>query len=147
MDLRGRLDRGLDVDALVESHGGADGDGPDATTNGREGVEPGPLSRAVREEFDLPEALGDDAATGELDAAIEAIVRGEQGRARERLAEAFPTPCERHDPPLVETAPGRTSACLRHEPVREAVDGRVETEADAEEVGGAGGPSRRSGGE
>jgi peptide/nickel transport system ATP-binding protein len=125
MDLRGRLERGLDTAAVLESHGDNEGE---ATAD--------VVDHAVREEFGLPDDLGDAAATRAVDESIRFVADGEQARARERLAEAFPTPCEDHDPPLVETSPGHTSACLRHEAVREAVAGEVRDVA--------GGPTRPS---
>jgi peptide/nickel transport system ATP-binding protein len=77
--------------------------------------------RAVRErirtEFDLPE-LSDPDAEATLVEAISDVAEGNPGRARERLAEAFPTVCERECPELRSVGPDRTAACHLHDEAR-----------------------------
>jgi peptide/nickel transport system ATP-binding protein len=69
---------------------------------------------AVREEFDLPEALGDEDADAVLSAAIEDLVAGDVDAAADRLGDAFTTVCESEEPELVETDVGRPARCHLH---------------------------------
>ncbi len=70
----------------------------------------------LRREYDLPDRLPDADAEAVLDRALDRIAAGDLDGARETLAEAFVTPCERETPPLEEHSPGREAACLLHEP-------------------------------
>jgi peptide/nickel transport system ATP-binding protein len=112
MDLRSRLRGEIDVDALRERHEAATGEaasGVEATV------------ATVREEFDLPD-LRDPDAERAVREALEEIATGDQDAARERLAEAFPTVCERHDPPLEQVGRDRKTACFRHDAVESPED-------------------------
>ena len=81
---------------------------------------------AVRDAFDLPSALSDEAAEAVLAAAIDDVVDGDVERATERLRDSFTTVCERDEPALDETDTGVLAACHRHH--RES--------ASAERIGG-----------
>jgi peptide/nickel transport system ATP-binding protein len=110
MDLRGRLRRGaLDVGELLERHGAGATD-PDAADERA-------AAEAVRAEFDLPE-LSDPEAEAVLAEALSDVAAGDLERARERLAEAFPTVCERDHPELRLVGPDRTAACHLHDEAR-----------------------------
>jgi peptide/nickel transport system ATP-binding protein len=58
------------------------------------------VEAALREEFDLPERLADPDAEAALSAALTELAAGEHEAARERLADAFPTPCVAENPEL-----------------------------------------------
>ncbi len=79
-------------------------------------VPDGAVHDALRREYDLPDPLADADAEAVLDRALDRVAAGDLDGARETLAEAFVTPCEREKPPLEEHSPGRESACLLHEP-------------------------------
>jgi peptide/nickel transport system ATP-binding protein len=120
MDLRSRLRGEIDVDALRERHEAETGEAA-------EGVET--TVATVREEFDLPD-LRDPEADRAVREALEEIARDDQDAARERLAAAFPTVCERHDPPLEQVGDRRTTACFRHDAV-ESPEGRGHASVEA----------------
>ena len=118
LDARLRVrDGDVDVAAVRELRApdGADGtDLSDAAT-----------AAALREEFDLPERLGDPTAEAAVSDALAALAAGDEDRARERLDEVFVTPCEERDPALqsVDDDPGHETACLRvHPPAGVRVD-------------------------
>jgi peptide/nickel transport system ATP-binding protein len=123
MDLRGRLRRGaLDVEELLERHepGATGGDGTGTGTRGVDGGDPAAgtdedrVAAAVRAEFDLPDRLSDASAESTVAEALADLAAGNPERARERLAEAFPTVCEREHPELRPVGEGRTAACHLH---------------------------------
>jgi peptide/nickel transport system ATP-binding protein len=84
-------------------------DGADRTT-----ARGGPTAEGVRNEFDLPERLGDERAERALEAAIERFVAGDEAAAVERLSEVFQTPCETTVPEWTDHGGGHGSACIRH---------------------------------
>ena len=84
-------------------------DGADRTT-----ASGGPTAEGVRDEFDLPERLGDERAERALEAAIERLVAGDKAAAVERLSEVFRTPCETIVPEWTDHGGGHGSACIRH---------------------------------
>jgi peptide/nickel transport system ATP-binding protein len=109
MDLRSRLRRGaFDVEELLERHGGATAGTADEDT----------VAAAVRTEFSLPDSLSDAAAESVLTEALSDVAGGSAARAHERLAEAFPTVCEREHPELRSLGAGRTAACHLHDEAR-----------------------------
>ncbi|MEF8867021.1 MAG: oligopeptide/dipeptide ABC transporter ATP-binding protein [Haloarculaceae archaeon] len=122
MDLRGRLRRGaLDVAELLERHDAETGpDGPARTdgtgASGTSGEDP--VTAAVRAEFDLPERLSDPDAASILAEALSDLADGAIDSARERLAEAFPTVCEREHPELRSVGADRVAACHLHDEAR-----------------------------
>ncbi|WP_424000502.1 ABC transporter ATP-binding protein [Haloarcula salina] len=80
-------------------------------------AEPTALSRAalderVREEFDLPSPVSDDAAERVLSEAVDRLHDEDFDAARATIDEAFESPCERTDPPLYEVGDGHRIACL-----------------------------------
>jgi len=114
LDLRRRIEAGeIDVESVRDR-----GDGS---------VEAG-----IRAAFDLPAPLPDPEGERALREGLEALSAGEDGRAADRLAAAFSTPCERSDPELGDCG-GSEAACLRHDP---AVP--VSREWDPEGAGGTG---------
>jgi len=120
MDLRGRLRRGaLDVEELLERHAdeGADTDAVEGIdeTGASGAVGESRVAAAVRAEFDLPERLSDPDAAPVLAAALSDVTDGDLEGARERLAEAFPTVCEREHPELRPVGPDRTVGCHLHD--------------------------------
>jgi peptide/nickel transport system ATP-binding protein len=130
MDLRSRLRGEIDVDALRERHEAEQREVSDRASGGTASheAETGEAAAShettvatVREEFDLPD-LRDPEADRAVREALEEIARGDQDAARERLATAFPTVCERHDPPLERVGERRTTACFRHEAVESPED-------------------------
>jgi peptide/nickel transport system ATP-binding protein len=81
---------------------------------------PGDLSRAelgarVRSEFDIPDALSDADAEAALDATIDRLHDAGVAAAREAVAEAFESPCERTIPGTVRTDGTHDVACLLYE--------------------------------
>jgi peptide/nickel transport system ATP-binding protein len=66
---------------------------------------------AVRSAFDLPATLRDEEAEAVLDDAVRTLLGGEADDARDRLADAFGTVCERREPQLRETDVGHPAAC------------------------------------
>ncbi|MFD1513890.1 ABC transporter ATP-binding protein [Halomarina rubra] len=113
-DLRQRLHREpLDLETVRTAHTETDGaDAPDDET----------LAAGVREEFGVPAELTDADAERVLAEALAAEVDGNHDCARERLDEAFVTPCERTHPDLQETDAGWAAACLLHDDQRRAVE-------------------------
>jgi peptide/nickel transport system ATP-binding protein len=72
--------------------------------------DPAAVAAALRDDwFDGP--FRDPDAEEIVDEALEALARGETTTARERLAEAFQSPCEVSDPELRETDDGRLVGC------------------------------------
>jgi peptide/nickel transport system ATP-binding protein len=74
---------------------------------------------AIREEFGLPPALPDPDAESVLAAALSDAVSGDVDAAADRLADAFPTVCEREEPELVDTETGHPAACHLHDAASE----------------------------
>jgi len=108
MDLKLRLRDAEDLDALT-AVAAADDDGGEV-------LDPGTASRStleelVRREFDLPERLT-PAVEAVLEDAIDALHDGDIGAASDRMEAAFESPCERRDPPAVETSETHRIACL-----------------------------------
>jgi len=73
----------------------------------------------VRERFGLPANLPDDAADRALDDAIQALLRENEAEACDRLADAFPSHCER-DEPIDADHEGRPVRCHRYDPTVDA---------------------------
>jgi peptide/nickel transport system ATP-binding protein len=110
----------LDTEGIAELAAlAADGGGTDATLAD---VPAAAVNEVLRREYDLPDRLADADAEAVLDRALDRIAAGDLDGAREALAEAFVTPCEREKPPLEEHSPGRESACLLHDPAYGAGD-------------------------
>jgi peptide/nickel transport system ATP-binding protein len=107
MDLRVRLRwRGIDSEAVETFVVGEREDSADPADE--------TVRAAIREEFDIPEELGDPDAERVLREALDHVVDGEDGRAHDLLAEEFHTVCEGTAPDLVQTDAGHPAACLRH---------------------------------
>jgi peptide/nickel transport system ATP-binding protein len=108
MDFKGRLG---DADALAAVV---------TPTEEDEVRDPGELSRAelddrLRAEFDLPGRLGDSEAERLLSTAVDELHRGDLAAARDVVAEAFESPCERTVPDHVRTGGSHDVACLLYE--------------------------------
>jgi len=108
MDLKLRLRDAEDLDALTAVAAEDD--------DGGEVLDPGTASRStleelVRREFDLPERLT-PAVEDVLEDAIDALHDGDIGAASDRMEAAFESPCEKRDPPAVETSETHRIACL-----------------------------------
>jgi peptide/nickel transport system ATP-binding protein len=81
---------------------------------------PGDRSRAelgarVRSEFDIPEQLSDGDAEAALASALDRLHDAGVAAAREAVAEAFESPCERTDPGAIRTDGTHDVACLLYE--------------------------------
>lgn len=72
------------------------------------------MRAALRDEFDLPDELSDDAADDIVSTVLTRIVQGETDDARTLLYTEFATPCDRYRPELEETASSREVACHLH---------------------------------
>ncbi|RBI63039.1 peptide ABC transporter ATP-binding protein [halophilic archaeon] len=81
-----------------------------------EDVDESGVRTALREEYGLPESLGDDAADRVLSAALDDVVRGDVEAADERLRSEFESVCERRDPAEQATGVGHPAACHLHDP-------------------------------
>ena len=108
MDLKLRLRDAEDLDALTAVAATDD--------DGGEVLDPATTSRStleelVRREFDLPERLT-PAVEDILEDAIDALHDGDIGAASDRMEAAFESPCEKRDPPAVETSETHRIACL-----------------------------------
>jgi len=108
MDLKLRLRDAEDLDALTAVAAEDD--------DGGEVLDPATASRStleelVRREFDLPERLT-PAVEDVLEDAIDALHDGDIGAASDRMEAAFESPCEKRDPPAVETSETHRIACL-----------------------------------
>jgi peptide/nickel transport system ATP-binding protein len=108
MDLKGRLADADSLSGVVT-----------ATEEGRAG-EATDLSRAeldgrLRAEFGLPDRLSDRDAETALSAAVDRLYEEGVADARETVAEAFVSPCERTTPEQVRTGGTHDIACLRYE--------------------------------
>jgi oligopeptide/dipeptide ABC transporter ATP-binding protein len=103
----------------------ADGDG--------ESVDPHDVSRErfgelVREEFDIPTPVPDSSAEQSLSAVVDALSAEAFDTARERLNQAFISPCEQHNPHHVQTGETHEIACLLYDD--RYVDGEFRTTGD-----------------
>ncbi|WP_254769230.1 oligopeptide/dipeptide ABC transporter ATP-binding protein [Salinilacihabitans rarus] len=78
----------------------------------------------LRARFDLPERLADPAVDEAVSAAAAAVEAGDLAAARERLAEATTSVCERESPALTDAHADRPVACHRFDP---SVPGEPET--------------------
>ncbi|AGB36421.1 ABC transporter ATP-binding protein [Natronococcus occultus] len=99
-----------------------------------EATDPNALSReafasSVREEFGLPEPVADRSAEQALSESIDALHAGEFDAARERLEEAFTSPCETTDPHQVPTGETHEIACLLYDD--RYAEGEFRTDDDA----------------
>ena len=65
----------------------------------------------VRQEYELPNQLGDTSAEQTLSQALEELVSGQQEAAAETLTERFETVCERQDPETRSLSPDHRVAC------------------------------------
>jgi peptide/nickel transport system ATP-binding protein len=72
----------------------------------------------VRAVFDLPDRIPDEAADSAVSDAVAALARGEVDGARQSLADALGTVCER-EAPSDTSVDGRTVRCHRHDPAVE----------------------------
>jgi oligopeptide/dipeptide ABC transporter ATP-binding protein len=111
VDLKLRV-MGTDELESITAVAGTDGEG--------EGIDPHDVSRdrfgkLVREEFDLPDPVSDPAAEQSLSTTIDALSVDEFDTARERLNEAFTSPCEQHNPHHVRTGETHEIACLLYD--------------------------------
>ncbi|WP_440769790.1 ABC transporter ATP-binding protein [Natronorubrum sp. DTA28] len=74
----------------------------------------------VRDRFDLPATLQDDAVDTGVDEAISALIAGDLQTARDRLSEAVPTVCEQRVPTATEHEAGHSVCCHRYDSTVEA---------------------------
>ncbi|WP_435345537.1 ABC transporter ATP-binding protein [Haloarchaeobius sp. HRN-SO-5] len=84
--------------------------------------------RALRDEFDLPDSLDDDAAEAALDAAVDGVLDGDLDAAADALGETFTTVCERETPALERVDDEHVAACHLGDAV-DAVDAPAEETA------------------
>ena len=68
----------------------------------------------IREEFDIPNEIGDLTAEQTLENALDALVSENQERAIELISKEFKTPCEDEIPEFTDHGGGHRSACIRH---------------------------------
>ena len=73
----------------------------------------------VREVFDLPDRIPDDAVSHAVDVAVDAVASGDLDRAADELATTLPSVCERVVP-VESVHEGRPVRCHRYDPSREA---------------------------
>jgi peptide/nickel transport system ATP-binding protein len=119
MDLKLRVRDAESLESVAAVDGGESGR-VDPAEVGR-----GELGTLVREEFDLPERVSDPDAEQALSAAIDELHAENIEGARDRLDDAFESPCEVHDPKQVETGENHSIACLLYDERYE--DGRLRT--------------------
>jgi peptide/nickel transport system ATP-binding protein len=110
MDLRVRL-HGSGIGPESIRAAGSTGDG---ATDGSSDDDA--ARRALRERFDIPTTLSDPAAESVLSTALDEIVAGDDGAARDRLERAFRTPCRAEEPTPVGVGADREVACHLHGP-------------------------------
>jgi peptide/nickel transport system ATP-binding protein len=110
MDLRVRLSRrgidAADVRSFVVARG--DAASPEAVTEAQ-------VTDAIREEFDLPDRLGDSRVESVVADALRSVAAGEGAAAEEALADAVPTVCEREAPEMRSVGPDHHCSCHLHE--------------------------------
>ncbi|NLV08781.1 ABC transporter ATP-binding protein [Halomicrobium sp. HM KBTZ05] len=107
MDLKIRLSETDSLESLTAIPADEDTDPHDA---GRD-----ELDQLVREEFGLPEQVGDSQVESVLSDLVDDLAQADLDGARSRATEAFESPCERRDPPLTHTGDGQQIACLLYE--------------------------------
>lgn len=78
------------------------------------------LQKAIRAEYDIPDALNDPNAERVLSAALSAAVTGEFTTADEHLSESFSTVCIREQPTLQKTEIDHPAACHLYDAADEA---------------------------
>ncbi|MFC7165451.1 ABC transporter ATP-binding protein [Halospeciosus flavus] len=109
MDLRVRLQtEGIDVDAVREFVA-------DETATDASDISAAAMTAAIRDEFDIPDELGDSDAEAVLSDALADVAAGRQEQATDRLAAEFETPCETQTPATTDVGDDRIVECLRHE--------------------------------
>jgi peptide/nickel transport system ATP-binding protein len=72
----------------------------------------------VRAAFGVPETISEERVDSAIEEAIDSLTHGDLQRARDRLAEAIPSVCERKAPSDIEEE-GRRVACHRYDPAVE----------------------------
>ena len=97
-------------DGVLDAQGIAELVAPDA--EGIDDVSEETAQETLRQEYDLPDRLGDVDADAALDRALGRAAVGDLEGAQAALDEMFVTPCEREKPPLKQHSPGREAACL-----------------------------------
>ena len=73
------------------------------------------LDSLIREEFDLPDPLGDTNAERAFGEVVDAVETDGIEGAQETLAEVFTSPCESTDPQRIPTSPTHDIACLLYD--------------------------------
>jgi len=105
LDFRHRLDEvGIDHETVREFVAAETGVETAAITDCQ-------VRRAIREEFDMPETLGDSRADRVVEDALDFVLAGEGDRAHQLLVETFPTVCARTEPRTESVAAGHRAAC------------------------------------
>jgi len=105
LDFRQRLDEeGIDHETVREFVAAETGLAVEEVTDRQ-------TRQAIRDEFDMPETLGDSRADRVVKEALDLVLDGEVDRAHELLVETFPTVCAREKPRTVSIADGHRAAC------------------------------------
>ena len=105
LDFRHRLDEdGIDHETVREFVAAETGLAVEEITDHQ-------TRQAIRDEFDMPETLGDSRADRVVKDALDLVLDGEVDRAHELLVETFPTVCARKEPRTVSIADGHRAAC------------------------------------
>ena len=73
------------------------------------------LRETLRVEYGVPDEFGDESVEGEVTTAVEEAMEGEMDAARDRLATAFSSICEREHPDFRPTDAGQPAACHLYE--------------------------------
>jgi peptide/nickel transport system ATP-binding protein len=76
---------------------------------------PAEIKSRIRTEFDLDAEVSDSAAERILGRALDALVTGDQKKARQIVSTEFTTPCEEQTPEFTDHGDGHQSACIRHQ--------------------------------
>ena len=120
LDLRHRLDEaGVDYETVREFVAAETGVATAAVTDRQ-------VRQAIREEFDIPESLGDSRADRVVEDALDLVLDGEGDRAHQLLVETFPTVCAREAPRTVSVTDSHRAACHLVD-----ADGKRQTKEDS----------------
>ncbi|MDY6765491.1 MAG: oligopeptide/dipeptide ABC transporter ATP-binding protein [Halobacteria archaeon] len=101
-------ERDINIDAIRDQIS-------DRVEKGEEDLTNSALREEIREEFGIPEEVGDENAESILSNALEHVVNEDFESADELMKEEFTTVCQERNPDLQETSAGHPASCHLHD--------------------------------
>jgi peptide/nickel transport system ATP-binding protein len=115
MDLRQRVEGADAIESITSVEYDLAADRADQEPTDPTEVSTERLDTMVRTEFDIPQPVSDPEVETVLEAVIDQLATGDLDGARERLAGAFESPCQVHEPELVRTGAEHSISCLLYD--------------------------------